>query len=579
MRRTVAILSAVALAIAVVMLWPFTAHLGDSAINGVDPLFYAWNLAHNTTAFFNGFAKLLDTNIFYPTGNTLAFSDTLYAQTLFTAPVIILTGNPLLAENLYVIATFPLSAVTMYLLAKRLVRNDIAAAVSGLLFAFSYPRLAQIGHISVISSMWLPLFVLSLIAFMEDEAHKTRNLLLTMLWFLLCLNSTMYFAVFAGPVAFVVIAFRLAGTRVKNALAILRPRLKLLALLALPFAVVAIVSVFPYVRLKIEYPGIHRRLTDASLFKAHVIDYVSVLPTSVLARVGMPININEHALYPTLTLMVLAVYGYMKAPSGKRKSAMLFGCVALLSFLFSLGPDQELRIGSFRTESIPMPYAFLYYAFPPAQIIRVPARFSIFVVLGLAALAAIGLERLMEHRKRKTIVAVVVLALFLLEAWQIGTPSVPSPTVATLPEYVRWFKALPDTAVIAEAPLMPVGKSDPMEQQLYVPYGNLTESNVYALEAMRTYLSSFHGKRMVNGYSGFFPDNYHAVADEVESFPSDDAWYILKSRGVSYIVVHEQQYGDRWNAIRTALEHAPGFRLAARFGPDRIYEVLKEYPQ
>src|SRR3989344_1483997 len=113
---------------------PFSLHIVDHLPNVIDPLFYAWNLSHNFRAISNGFINVLNTNIFYPEGNTLAFSDTLYAQTLFTAPILFFTKNPVLAENLYVFATFPMAAVSMFLLAYWMTQKIVASMISGLFF-------------------------------------------------------------------------------------------------------------------------------------------------------------------------------------------------------------------------------------------------------------------------------------------------------------------------------------------------------------------------------------------------------------------------------------------------------------
>jgi len=89
---------------------PYSLHLVNGVSNVIDPLFYAWNLSYNADNMFSGLSSALNTNIFYPLNNTLAYSDTLWVQSLLTNPIIWLTNNPILAENLAVMFTFPLSA-------------------------------------------------------------------------------------------------------------------------------------------------------------------------------------------------------------------------------------------------------------------------------------------------------------------------------------------------------------------------------------------------------------------------------------------------------------------------------------
>src|SRR5690348_13933806 len=158
MGRNIFILAILSTILTLFLLFPYSIRINSTLPNADDPVFYAWNISHNLQSASHGFSDLLDTNIFYPEGNTLAFSDTLYGQTFLTAPILYITKNPILTENLYILATFPLSVITMFLLAYYLTKNTWASACSGIFFAFCYPRLAQIGHMPMISSQWIPLY-------------------------------------------------------------------------------------------------------------------------------------------------------------------------------------------------------------------------------------------------------------------------------------------------------------------------------------------------------------------------------------------------------------------------------------
>ena len=100
MIKRLAIVFLIYLLLTILLTWPLTPLAWDHVINAGDPLFYAWNLMHNVRSMTNGFSNLLDTNIFFPTTNTLALSDTLAIQTLLAAPIIWLANNPILAINL-----------------------------------------------------------------------------------------------------------------------------------------------------------------------------------------------------------------------------------------------------------------------------------------------------------------------------------------------------------------------------------------------------------------------------------------------------------------------------------------------
>ena len=332
--------------VTIAIFWPFSHTIHHSLPNAVDPVFYAWNLSHNTQSVLHGFKNLLDTNIFYPEGNTLAFSDTLYAQTLLTAPIIVLTKNPVLAENLYILATFPLAAIALFFLAYYLTNNMIASAIAGICYAFCYPRLAQIGHMPAVSSQWLPLFFLFLIKYIREGTFK--NLLLLFTWYTLSIASSIYFGVFLLPMALVTVITESIGL----SRTILLNRIKPILILTIPAALILIVLLFPYIRLKAEYPTLGRPLEDTVNYSATLADYESVLPTSWLGDLGFPVTTNERPLYPTITVLILAMVSLWFTAKNNRKTVISFLSISAIAFFLSFGPYWD-------TTKIRMPYYFI----------------------------------------------------------------------------------------------------------------------------------------------------------------------------------------------------------------------------
>lgn len=534
---------------------PFSQHITNALPDSVDPLFYAWNLSHNIQSATHGFADLLDTNIFYPETNTLAFSDTLFAQTVMTAPVLVLTQNPVLAENLYVLATFPLSAIAMFFLAYYLTRHAWASALAGLFFAFSYPRLSQIGHLPAISSQWLPLVFLSLIQYLREL--RFTHLALMFFWFLLTITSTVYFGIFLIPLVLIIILF-------EAKIALIQQYLRDVAILILPALVILFIVLFPYIRLRAEYSGIKRSLEDSARLSAVPRDYASVLPTSWLSDLGFPTNTNERALSLTATLLIVAAGSIITADKRHRKTIWIFNSVAIVAFVLSLGP----YVNGFR-----MPYYYLYKMFPLLQSVRVPARWSIFVVLGLAVSAAFALSRVLVKPQHK-VIGLSVALLFLTEIWQTRTPFITVPLKDNLPPVYEMIINAPDDSIIVELPFHPEWTGSRMENQLQLTYEEVTENDVYALEAYRTYFSAFHGKRMLNGYSGYFPNVYHDHASVFDKFPTPEAIAALEKRRVRYILIHASQYvNDSYSDIERKIKRYPELTLVAQFGTDYVYEV------
>src|SRR5207244_6946967 len=66
------------------------------------------------------------------------------------------------------------------------------------------------------------------------------------------------------------------------------------------------------------------------------------------------------------------------------------------------------------------------------------------------------------------------------------------------------------------------------------PFGDPRSEIVY------TFFAGFHRKPIVNGYSGYFPQNYVRLVARLAPLPSDpDAWPALLGSGATHAVVHE----------------------------------------
>lgn len=566
MKKLIFSLTAVSTAITFFLFLPYSSNISSALPNSVDPLFYAWNLSHNVRSATQRFKDLLDTNIFYPETNTLAFSDTLFAQTLFTAPIIVLTENPVLAENLYILSTFPMAALAMFFLSYYLTGHAWASALSGLFYAFSYPRLSQIGHLPAISSQWLPLFFLYLIKYLRKE--KLVNLAVSFFWYVLSITSTVYFGIFLIPLAAVVFMLEVIGRPFTRIGRIMRN----FFILGIPAIVILVIVLFPYIRLRAEYPGIKRSLEDSAKLSAVPIDYISVLPTSWLGDIGFPVNTNERSLYPTITLLSLALFSFVIAMKSQRKTVLIFGLIAAGAFVLSFGPfiSPEANTAS---PSNRLPYYYLYKIFPLLQSVRVPARWSIFVILGLSALASITLSRLMKQPERKYI-GVLIALVFLAEVWQTQTPFVSVPLGNNLPPVYRFIESAPDDSIIVEVPFHPEWTGRPMEDQLRLSYNEISENDVFAMEAYRTYFSSYHRKRMLNGYSGYFPNIYHDHASIFDKFPTPHAIEILRQLRIRYILVHADQYTSQpFLDVERFIRKYPMLKKVQQFGDDHVYEL------
>jgi hypothetical protein len=118
------------------------------------------------------------------------------AVTLYTQPLTDGLGrlfgrvlHPVLAFNLLVLLSFPLTAMATYAFARYLHGSHLAALVAGLVFAFAPIRLAHAAyHVDLVQTQWLPLFFLAVVA-LVDRVTVTRIAGVAVTWTLLALAT------------------------------------------------------------------------------------------------------------------------------------------------------------------------------------------------------------------------------------------------------------------------------------------------------------------------------------------------------------------------------------------------------
>ena len=92
------------------------------------------------------------------------------------------------------------------------------------------------------------------------------------------------------------------------------------------------------------------------------------------------------------------------------------------------------------------------------------------------------------------------------------------------------------------------------------------------------YYSTFHWRPLINGYSGFTPVWYPRLKVASREFPSDESMQVLRDRGATVIVLHQEFYPpDRYKDVVTALEQRQDVELVgarpASIGEIRVYRL------
>jgi hypothetical protein len=152
---TLACIAAIALAVA--MTWPTLRYPQYELPQDIwDPTLQAWQMAWSGHILLTDPAQLYDSNAFYPSHWSFAFSDGLLGY----APFGMIGTGPaaaILRYNIVFVLAHALAALGAYALVRQLGAGRTGAAVAGVSYAYAPWLLAQSGHLHVLSNGGIPL--------------------------------------------------------------------------------------------------------------------------------------------------------------------------------------------------------------------------------------------------------------------------------------------------------------------------------------------------------------------------------------------------------------------------------------
>ena len=545
--------AAVAAALTVALTWPLFRHpsrtvlearslYGDAHILVQrDINLTMWVLAWDTHALTTAPAQLFHGNVFHPAPHALARSEHMLGNVPLFGPVFLATGNPVLAHQSALLATFVLAALAMGAYVFYWTRDPWAAAVGGLLYALAPFRLWQLGNLHVVSIHLLPLVLLGSDLTLDRRARAAGPVVLCagLLVSGLCSYYVGYQAFLAGAVY--------AGA---TALGAGRSGVRGLARLLVPAGVAAVVigsAAIPYLRLQLggELPDYAGGRFDSFAFLGLLKEGVrGTLSFFVLPRRdGIPLFLG----WTAIALAVVGAAAWRGRPRGPLLAVLASGV------LLTLGP----RVPSL--PNVPLPYEWLATVVPGFSAMRAPQRFGALAALAVMPLAAFGLAwgraRLTARRPRPAWGALVALAAllgFVLEVAPGPLATRPMPVGDAVPAVDRHLAQHGDGGSV-----------------LYVPF---SEGWLFR-ESAFMYRSIFHWLPIVNGYSPYPPASYRQIATAAEGLPDPAALdAVLAAARPRWVVLLTNQLADadraRWQATLEAR-----LRLVRRFERALLYEA------
>ncbi len=244
-----------------------------------------------------------------------------------------------------------------------------------------------------------------------------------------------------------------------------------------------------------------------------------------------------------------------QTPEGAVLHRKLYGWLAAGCVFLSLGP--QMRI--FGRDIFPGPFLALHEWIPGFRGVRVPARFVVFFVLGLVVLAGMAIARYIKWDpsplRRRAVLALTAVAL-LAESISLPIPLSEVSTIRSFRPIYDDVRNLPGDAVLVELP-MPL----PFESK--------------ASEAVYMYRSRYHGKRLLNGYSGYTPPAAVIANRAMDRFPTQQSLDFLAELGVGFILVHRLGFRPEKGQLIVEMmkQFEPRVRLISRRGNDFLYRL------
>jgi hypothetical protein len=486
--------------------------------------------------------NIWDANIFYPYPTTLAFSEHLLGSAVVLLPVVLL-GAPIAGTNAGVLLTTALTGWGTYLLVVWLTRNRWAGIVAGVAFAIAPYRLGHMTQLHLISTHWLPFICLAMARLIKH--NRNRDLLLLILFTNLQFFSVINYApLIALAVAIWSLPFFYFYRRTLS--------LSLLGRLGL-FAAVTLALNLPVLRLYQQVSqqmGVVRTLGDAKVYGAYLVNYILPMGNSLLYGrwLGLPTHIDYQfpgvgifiSTFPGVIVILLTLAALLlsfRLDKLLRLVVWALFLLALVGFALSFGANDN----AFGPAAAPLvakllPYPYLYDWLPILQGLRVPIRFALLTVFGLALLAGIGFaalsRRFLPSGRPVMITALALTAVLVIEHLPAPLPGV---SVQGWGREQTWLREnIPANPALIELPyLLHTARSKE--------------------ELLRVYHSSAHFRPLVNGTSGFKPTWLKELGYQLETFPDGRAFEALRRLGVGTIVLHQNEYEPAAWANITAL--------------------------
>lgn len=483
------------LGITILFTWPlvlhFTTHM--PGIGAGDGQIFYWNLWWFKKALLELKTNPLFCNwILYPFGTSTVFCPLTVFNDIFSLLFQQFFGL-VTTYNIILVFDFVASAYGMFLLADYLTGDKKAAFIAGIIFAFCPYKFAHLpGHFSLISTEWIPFYVLYLIKALRKR-FSFKNSLLAGVFLLLVAFSDYYYLNFVilFTIFYVLYSwfkdkssvfnrdFMTSGFVIFLVLAAGLCPLVLSAYKDFIYGSYVFGGINAYSEFVSDIAGFFTPSIYHPLFKKYVINLNSYIFTG---------GQGESLVFIGYTVIFLVVYGLAKFRVYFRQYRFWVYCAAVF-FILSLGPFPHIFGRQYR---LYLPGYILTFI-PGFSGMRCFSRLVIMGMLCLSAVAAMGCGMIFRTNKKRNYIFIIITLLLLFEY-------LPAPYPVYkyyVPEIYGDIARDQEDCSVLEVPM-----------QWYITGSNITQPSALSYHLFQT----VHNKRIISAFiargAAAQPDSY-----------------------------------------------------------------------
>jgi hypothetical protein len=527
----------------ILVTWPLAKKTGIYYNDAQDYPLNGWILWYDQMAIKTGRIfhqkQYFDAPQMYPLPDTLCYSENMFVPSLFFSPIYWITHDLVLSVNCFTLLTFVLSFLSAYYCINYFVRDWRASLVGAAIYAFNPLTLSNFpSEIQLMNKYFLPLIFLFAYRYFMEPNWKDGFYF----WLFFVLNglSVIYFEVFAVVLLpFFLLPIFIHRVSKKDWLYFWRVVKEGWAgVFLLP---VLFYFYFPYLQFS-RKQGIIRHLNTLRRYSGRISQWFCPQRRNLLygPLSGNILSSPPHripfgySLFLNFLPMILFLFGFSFLFIGYKKNAVGTKKIFSWCYLFLLLSSFVLSFGPFflgwKTDygKLKLPFYYLYRLTPLLNGIRSPLRFQFVFYIPFALVAAFG-ARFIFNRIRVTKPGFLVaffLFFILLENYSVRQYRVRSFMLQYLSTRKSRFQFLRHQVTLHYPTFISI-------------LHHYRVRTLFGFEPMYLNWDTVTGEVMMNGYSGFAPNDWLNFMAAAEKNLGKGIFKELKALGVNFVVIHK----------------------------------------